>query len=257
MKFTFGIITSNENQTHEYNGKNYITEIINSIRANNIPNNCYEIIIVGGDNKYQHFHDVHHIEFDDITKPKWITKKKNLITKYAKYDNIVYSHDHVKYDKNWYNGFLKFGDDWDICMCIIQSLDGSRFRDWLTWDDPDINFPGGGYPSTSKNNGHRVMLPSYDYSKFQYMMISGSWWVAKKNLMLKEPLNENLRWGDGEDVEWSFQIREKYDYKMNIHSIVNLCKDKKLSSEYLETDDRETNGNWINKYQNRINGKFN
>jgi len=256
MKFTFGIITTNENQTHEYNGKNYITEIISSIRANNIPDDCYEIIIVGGNNKYQNFHDVHHIEFNDITKPKWITKKKNLITKHAKYDNIVYSHDYVKYDKNWYKGFIEFGNDWDICMCINQSLDGSRFRDWVAWDDPDINFPGGGYPATSKNSGHRAILPPYEYNNSHYMLISGSWWVAKKHIMLQVPLDENLVWGDAEDVKWSFQVRNKYVYKMNIHSIINLCKNKRLSSEYLEIDDGGVNGDWINKYQNRKNEKF-
>ena len=251
MKFTFGIITTNENQTHEYNGKNYITEIINSIRANNIPDDCYEIIIVGGNNKYQFFHDVHHIEFNDIAKPKWITKKKNLITKHAKYDNIVYSHDYVKYDKNWYKGFIEFGNDWDICMCINQSLDGSRFRDWLTWDDPDINFPGGGYPATSKNNGHRVIMPSYEYNNPQYMLISGSWWVAKKHIMLQVPLDENLVWGDAEDVKWSFQVRDKYKYKMNKYSIVKLCKNKKLSAEYINIDDSTPDGRWINKYQHK------
>ena len=98
MKFTFGIATTDTAQRMSGNTNNHVSDIVDSIRANNIPNNCYEIIIVGGDNKYQHFHDVHHIEFDDITKPKWITKKKNLITKHAKYDNIVYSHDYVKYD---------------------------------------------------------------------------------------------------------------------------------------------------------------
>ena len=252
MKFTFGIITSNENQTHEYNGKNYIPEIIDSIRANNIPYDYYEIIIIGGDNRYKDFHDVHHIEFDDVTKPGWITKKKNIITKHAKFDNIVYSHDYVKYDKNWYSGFLKFGNDWDICMCINQAKEGYRFRDWWTWDDPKINFPGGGYPATIKNRGHRVMLPPYEYNKPQYMAISGYWWVAKQNLMLKEPLDENLVWGDGEDVEWSFQVRDKYSYKMNTHSVVNMCKSKKLSSEYLEVDDCGVRGEWIKKYQERL-----
>ena len=69
MKFTFGIITSNENQTHEYNGKNYMFEIIESIKMNNIPSDCYEIIVVGGNNIYKDFNNVKHIEFDDITKP--------------------------------------------------------------------------------------------------------------------------------------------------------------------------------------------
>ena len=252
MKFTFGIITSNENQTHEYNGKNYMFEIIESIKMNNIPSDCYEIIVVGGNNIYKDFNNVKYIEFDDITKPGWITKKKNIITENAKYGNIVYSHDYIKYDKDWYNGFLKFGNDWDICMCVHQAIEGHRFRDWCTWDDPDINFPGGGYPSTTKNPGHRLMLPPYEYNKPEYMAISGFWWVAKKVLMLKEPLDEKLVWGDGEDIEWSFQVREKYNYKMNVHSIVNMLKSKKVSAEHLEKDDNEPNNLWIKKHQKRL-----
>jgi len=252
MKFTFGIITSKQNQTHEYDSNDYIPQIVKSIRANNIPLDHYEIIIVGGDNKYKLDNDIKHVEFDDITRPGWITKKKNIITHHAKYENIIYSHDYIKYDKNWYKGFLKFGNDWDIYMCIHQSIDGSRFRDWLTWDDPDINFPGGGYPETITNRGHRLMLPSYKYNKAQYMQISGFWWAAKKYVMMQDPLDENLVWGDGEDVEWSFQVRTKYSYKMNVHSVVNLCKRKRVSAEYLELDDGESNSKWIKKYQERL-----
>lgn len=38
------------------------------------------------------------------------------------------------------------------------------------------------------------------------------------------PLNEELYWGDGEDVEWSLRVREKYDFTMNVFSEVKLLK---------------------------------
>jgi len=63
---------------------------------------------------------------------------------------------------------------------------------------------------------------------------------------------EKLVWGDGEDIEWSFQVREKYNYKMNVHSIVNMLKSKKVSAEHLEKDDNEPNNLWIKKYQKRL-----
>jgi len=242
MKFTFGIITTKENQTHEHNSDNHLSEIIDSIRKNNIPQGSYEIIIVGGDNIYQNDKDIKHIDFDDVKNPRWITKKKNLITKHAKFENIVFSHDYIKYDSGWYKGFLEFGNDWDICMCINQAYEGHRFRDWLAWDDPDLCYDVDGYK-------HRIALVPYDYKKTQYMQISGFWWLAKKHVMERDPLDEKMRWGDAEDVEWSFQVRDKYKYVMNTNSIVNTLKSKRLSAYYVEGDDVYINNDWLIRYK--------
>ena len=38
------------------------------------------------------------------------------------------------------------------------------------------------------------------------------------------PLNENLTWGQGEDVLWSKQVREKYEFNMNTNSSVFIIK---------------------------------
>ena len=54
MKFTFGITTTKEPQRMSRNTNNHIREMIDAIRVNEIPEDSYEIIIVGGDNKYQH-----------------------------------------------------------------------------------------------------------------------------------------------------------------------------------------------------------
>ena len=58
------------------------------------------------------------------------------------------------------------------------------------------------------------------------MYISGAYWVAKKSVMEQEPLNENLCWGESEDVEWSYRIRQNYRYKMNPYTSVKLLKQK-------------------------------
>ena len=42
------------------------------------------------------------------------------------------------------------------------------------------------------------------------MYISGSYWVCKKHVMENFPLNDELLWGQGEDVEWSKIVREHY-----------------------------------------------
>ena len=38
------------------------------------------------------------------------------------------------------------------------------------------------------------------------------------------PLNEELTWAKGEDIEWSKKVAEKYTFHMNQHSSVSLLK---------------------------------
>ena len=66
MKFTFGISTTTEPQRMEGGTTNHVREIIESIRLNNIPNDCYEIIVIGGDDNYQGDNDVTFINIKSI-----------------------------------------------------------------------------------------------------------------------------------------------------------------------------------------------
>jgi len=215
MKFTFGIITATI----------VSPQVIESIVNQNISE--YEIIVVGGSKpawwtEENHYDNVKHISFDESSSK--YTTKKNIITKNAKYENIVFMHDYYILEDNWYKGFLKFGNEWDICMNIIENKDGTRFRDWCAWDDPEICFTEG--------NQH-IVLPPYDYDKCKNMYISGGYWLSKKYVMEQEPLNEDLNWGESEDVEWSKRVLPKYSYRMNKYSKVKLLKDKRLSAEIL------------------------
>jgi len=74
MKFSFGIVTSEEN-------KKFLIDTINSIIFQNIEE--YEIIVVGGSDDFlnnfeSHKSLINHIEFDENIKDKWITRKKKF-----------------------------------------------------------------------------------------------------------------------------------------------------------------------------------
>jgi hypothetical protein len=209
MNFTFGIITNGNNDT-------YLNIIIDSIQFLEIPQ--YEIIIVGNSNVDRLNTKV--IPFDETIKKAWITKKKNLITENAKYENIVYTHDYVIFDFNWYNEFLKFGDNFKVCMNKIENLDGTRFRDWCLcmWHDDTV--------ADIVGPNRKCLLPYDIIDLSKYMYISGTYWVAKKNVMLEFPLDENLVWCESEDVEWSKRVREKYNFSLNQNSIVKFLKQK-------------------------------
>ena len=183
LKITFGIITMENTQS-------YLNDVVASIRAQKIPEDSYEIIIVGNcdiDNQS----DVKIITFDESQKNMWITKKKNIITAEASYENIVYMHDYLSLSSNWYTKFLEFGIEWDICMNAIKNPDGSRILDWIGLPDDQIY--------------GNVVLP-YEYEGSSGMYIPGYFWIAKKSIMTEYPLNEDFSWGEGEDIEWSKRV---------------------------------------------------
>jgi hypothetical protein len=216
MNFSFGIITCGEDP-------NRIKAVIDSIHDQNIPN--YEIIIVGGesdaikplDNKKCKFT---HIVFDETVVPSgWITKKKNIVTSLAIYEDVVYTHDYHVFQDGWYKNFLEFGGEWHVCINAIQTIKGERFRDWVTWDHPEL--------------GRQCELDYDDDTKIKHQYISGGHWVAKRAAMLFNPLHESYnRQTQYDDVEWSLRVRDRLKIVMNKHSIV------KHNKPHKETDTR-------------------
>lgn len=212
MKFTFGIITSGDSDI-------FLNSCIDSINNLEIPE-C-EIIVVG--NTKLRKSNTKIIPFDESIKKAWITKKKNIITENAQYKNIVYAHDYILFEDDWYLGYLKHGDEFKVCMNRVLNVNRSRFHDWVIWPHNENFMDGIVLPK-------RHCLIPYDMSHLsKYMYISGSYWVAKKELMEEFPLNEELGWAEGEDTEWSFRVRKKYNFTMNRHSTVKTLKYKTLA----------------------------
>ena len=211
MDFSFGILTSSESDT-------YLEEIIKSIEDQKIPN--YEIILIGDTKKKFNNSNIKYLQFDESIKKGWITKKKNLITENSIYENIVYLHDYIILGDSWYEGFKKNGNEFKVIVNKILNIDNQRFRDWLLWPLNNNKF------DQYLNRTRRCLLP-YDVDNLsKYMYISGAYWVAKKSFMSKYPLNEELTWGEGEDVEWSKRIRRKTKLKFNEYSYVQFLKEK-------------------------------
>jgi hypothetical protein len=211
MDFSFGIITDGTEDAR-------LMYVIQSIQNLKIPH--YEIIVVGNSKVNLYAPNVKVIPFDETAKKAWITRKKNIITETAKYENIVYTHDYVEFLPDWYQGYKLFGDAFQVCMNRILNSDGSRYTDWVVW------------PHNS-NFMDAIVLPNreclipYDINNLsKFMYVSGTYWVAKKSLMESFPLNEDLSWGEAEDGEWSFRVREKVDFYMNPNSSVKFLKQK-------------------------------
>tara|TARA_B100001057_G_C22853779_1_gene951978 strand:- start:2085 stop:2783 length:699 start_codon:yes stop_codon:yes gene_type:complete len=213
VNFSFGIITSGQNEE-------LIKKIINSIIIQQIDN--FEIIIVGGNNSdYFNAANIIHIPFDESLKKGWITRKKNLITQSSKFENIVYMHDYIILENGWYEGFIKFGNNFKIVTNKIYNLDNSRFRDWTLWNESD------NLEIVGRKVDLNLLLPYFVTSLSNKMYISGAYWVAKKSVMSKYELNEQLSWGEAEDVEWSKRVRNNIGFKFNKYSSVKLLKQKR------------------------------
>jgi hypothetical protein len=187
MNFTFAITT-------DYSDINRLNEVRESIYNLKIPN--YEVLIIGGKD-YSHYIDTTFLYFNDKKYPGWTTKKKNILVETSRYENVILMHDYFLFDDNWYNSFVEFGNEWDICSNQQLLINGKRhFTDWVTWDDPV--FPR--YTSLSYD----------DWSRTQHMYMSGGYFIVKKHVVMDNPFNESLMHGQAEDVEWSLRVRDKY-----------------------------------------------
>jgi hypothetical protein len=205
MDFTFGIITG---------GNSDIQTIVDSIRIQGIPN--YEIIIVGktsvkGD-------DITTIPFDETIKHIWHTKKKNLVIRFAKYENVVLTYDYMRFEKGWYQGFLRFGNTFKVCVNRMLDIEGRRVRDHVLFN----RFLDARFNNTLIPYGV-TLTPAV--SKLLY--ISGGYCVIKKEVGLKYPLREELHWGHGEDVIHSHTLSTAgILLECNPFSTVTLIKEK-------------------------------
>lgn len=210
MDFTFGIIT--------YGGAEHnLNQIISSIHRQSIPN--YEIIIIG-DAYPESSLNLTIRPFNEFERPAWITRKKNLVVQHAKYENVVLMHDYVCLEDGWYGGWKRFGNDFQVASNIQLNPDKTRGTDHQLsiWCVNHL-VP---YIETTR----KVLLP-YDVTDLsRFMYISGIYWVAKKSVMMEFKLDEKLSWGQGEDLEWSKRVREKYPFKFNPYSTVNYLKQK-------------------------------
>jgi len=225
MSLTFGIITAGGNET-------FIHEIICSIRVQHIP--FYEIIIIGGPPVWES--SIQHIPFDESVKKGWITRKKNIICHQAKYDTIVLMHDYISLGPDWYQGYLKYGFHFSICVNPIVTIEGGRYLDYC------LNKYFIGYRFEDGD-----LLPySYKASKNinKIMYISGAYYLIKKDTAVKFPLDERLSIAHGgsagEDIHLCQTLAlNGIPLDFNPHSTVRLLKPKEFEGTEITAEKLE------------------
>lgn len=185
-KWSFGILSDGSKQ-------DVLEQQIKSIIALKIPH--FEIIICG---KYSSKNKRKFLKVIDFPyKLAWITRKKNLIVKNAKYENIVMTHNRFNFDKNWYEGMKRYGNYFEVLMCRILDPRGRRAGDWLTYGrdirDRWINDTG--------------LLEYEDWDS--NLNINGSFYILKKSSWKKCPWDESRVWGQSDDDWMALDFHEK------------------------------------------------
>ena len=223
MDFTFGIITDGKRD-------HFVEEMVSSIERLKISN--YEILIVGNSNVSGKNTTV--IPFDENERPNWITRKRNIVTENAKHENIAYSHDYYVFNEDWYDGYLRYGDNFKVCLNRVLNKRNERYMDWLIWpfnrSPMDKIVSSGLQTEIEKDHANRECLIPYDITHLsKYMYVNASYFVAKKSIMKRFPFDENKVWGMGDDVEWSMRYRSYpgNTFSINSRSTNIILKDKK------------------------------
>jgi hypothetical protein len=208
---SFAIVTAGKNDHH-------LQGTVNSILDLDL--DYFEIVIVGR-SEFPNPH-VKCVAFDESVREGWITRKKNLAVSHSKGDIVVILHDYMKVNKDWTRSNVKAfsNSNWDVAMCRINNLDGTRFRDWTLWAANSVGISRW-FIRTSQN-----LIPYTNKSLTRFMYVSGSAMIVRREFMLNNPLEENLAWGQMEDVEWSLRVRKFWNYKMFPEMSISLQKQK-------------------------------
>ena len=222
-KWSFGIITNGQRL-------DIIKKMLDAIEAQNIP--YYEIIICG---KYAEKlkPNMEYIEFNDRSNLGWLGKKKNLVVKQAKYENICMLHDRIILNKDWYKGMQKWGNCFEHLGCK-QLYNDERAGDWVFLDWNKGIF----YPEYKSEYNFVSMLDYKDYNFNSFL--GGQLHILKKSKVQQVLWNETYHWIEKqpEDVEVTFKMRDRgYIPRVNPYATadaINYRFGKILERKYNE-----------------------
>ena len=187
---SFCIITDNK-EPDKFNKE------IDSIKKLNIAD--YEIIVTGA---------IDICDSVDIVIPNHIYANngnlgamRNACCRKAKGNILIVVDDDIVFHKNFYDGLMKYGNDFDVLSCQFLNSDGTRFWDWKTF----------------KDNYNELL----DYDKtHEDISLTGGLTIMKSYVFEKVQWDESLGFYQFEDVDFSNKLKAaNFRINFNIHSI--------------------------------------
>jgi len=154
---------------------------------------------------------------------------------------VVVTHNKFIFDENWHKGIKKYGNYFEVLSCKILTPKEKRAGDWLTY-------------GTDWNKIARIgMLEYKDWDKYGY--VDGGFYILKKSVWRKVKWNENVLWGQGEDIvlsqDWekngivtrfnsysdilatNWNHEDLQEYKFNAKKLGNLKKGRLKLIKYV------------------------
>jgi hypothetical protein len=222
MRWSFGIITPGGAID---NVNNIIASIVEDAGDHEV-----EILVIGGNHKFDH---AKHIPFDEDSGPApgWFTRKKNIIALEAKYNNLCILHDYLMLRPGWFDGFEKFdldNPDWMAATNQIFNKNGSEFRSWAAVFQDAYRDPiDDQKPPVHLGLGRKINPKINTWGRWQYY--SGAYYVIKRHIMIRTPMDETLCQNQGEDISWSRSLYHQYGQEIfawNPYSSIEFLKQK-------------------------------
>jgi hypothetical protein len=204
---SFGIVISgNENELPT------IDKSINSILGAVINEENFEILICGPSDcefkdRFSNYRNCRYINFDLKDKNRiLITRKKNYLLKEAKYNIVSISHSRIIYPGDFYKKIInrKF-EVVTPSVCYQEKSIKYRYLDFITIGSYDTTKLNSKFTCAAELINERFLYNMSDRVAF----IDGGINIFNKFLIPENPYNENIGWGEAEDVELSEFLFQK------------------------------------------------
>jgi hypothetical protein len=179
--FSFGIITNGKRNEK-------LCNLIQSIKAQNLTPDCYEILIAGCVGDLNGWSDVRKFEMDQAAAEGRLGAMRNVLANNAKFNKFVSLDDDFLLHPQWADAVNEVKGDFDIATGIILNPDLSRYCDWVNLIE---NF---------------TFLRAYHetFNKCQYM--TGGYGIYKDVIFREHSWNDELGFYQGEDVSFSRKL---------------------------------------------------
>jgi hypothetical protein len=185
-------------------------------------NECYRVAESFGD-----VMSIKYIPYEGPSDKKGhITKKKNMIADIAFFENLVLMHDYFAMPTTFAEHLPL--NKWDVYCSPIHTAEGKRHSDWMVNPEKLQTYINEEVLSARRDDvrsvAERLMAAAPHENAPKYvnalpysvtylspiMYVSGGFICIKTEIMREIKFDENLYWGDAEDVEWSERLVAKY-----------------------------------------------
>lgn len=206
--WSFGILWNGKNE-------NYLKSYIDSVSKIATSDIQAEVVICGPQPSFEIKLEHVIIQADEDTeKFANISRKKNLIIKKAKYENICIAHNRYQLDENFIKSFDRINHDFDICVVKqILADTGERVPDWVS-------------QASDQRLTANYLLTYGEYSPYIY--VPGGLVIGKKNVLMAHLFNDLGTWNMAEDVELSQRLMASdYIPRLNTKTVARVLQLRK------------------------------